>query len=64
MKKILMLGKNESKRRRGQQRLRWLDNITYTMEMNLNKFQEIVDDRGSWHAIIHEVTKSQKQLSD
>ena len=53
LEKILMPGKIESKRRRGQQRMRWLDNITYSMEMNLNKYQEIVGDRGAWHATIH-----------
>ena len=47
LEKILMLGKIESKRRSGQQRMRWLDNITYSMEMNLNKFQKIADDRGA-----------------
>jgi len=47
LEKILMLGKIESKRRRGQQRMRWLDNITYSMEMNLNKFRKIADDRGA-----------------
>ena len=64
LEKTLMLGKIKGKKRRGQQRMRWLDNITYSMEMNLNKFQEIVGDRGARHATIHEVTKSQKQLSD
>ena len=58
-KKTLMLGKIEGKRRRGWQRMRWLDSITDSMDMSLSKFQEIVKDRGSWHAAIHGVTKSQ-----
>ena len=64
LEKILMLGKIEGKRRRGRKRMRWLNNITDSVDMNLNKFWEIVKDRGDWHAVIHGVTKSQTQLSD
>ena len=53
-----MLGKIEGRRRRGQQRMRWLDSITDSMDMNLNKFQEIVENRGAWHAVVHGVAKS------
>ena len=58
MKKTLMLGKIKGKRRRGQQRMRWLDNITDSMDMNLRKFQEIVKGRKAWHAIVCGITKS------
>ena len=54
-----MLGKTEGRRRRGHQRMRWLDDITDTMDMNLYKFQEVVRDREAWCAAIHRVTKSQ-----
>ena len=54
----LMLGKIEDKRRRGWQRVRWLDTITNSMYMNLSKLQEIAEDRGAWHATIHVVTNS------
>ena len=57
--KTLMLGKIEGKRRRGQQRMRWLDGITASINMNLNKLQEMVMDRVSWRAAVHGVTKSQ-----
>ena len=54
----LMLRKIERKRRKGQQRMRWLDTITSSMGMNLSKLQETVKDRGAWHAAVHGVTKS------
>ena len=56
LEKTLMLGKTECKRRRGQQRMSWLDSITDLMNINLSKLQEIVEDRGAWHATVHEVT--------
>ena len=59
-----MLGKIEGRRRRGQQRMRRLDGITDLMDMNLGKLQEIVEDRGTWYAAVHEVTMSQTQPSD
>ena len=64
LEKTLMLGKTEGKRRSGQQRMRWLDSITDSMDMSLSKLQETVEYRGTWHAIVHGVTKSQTRLSD
>ena len=58
LEKILMLGKIEGKRRRGPQRMRWLDNITDSMDMSLSKLWEIVENRGAWHSAVHRVTKS------
>ena len=57
MKKTLMLGKTEDKRRRGQQRMRWLDRITDSMDMNLSKLWETVKERGAWRAAVHAVTE-------
>ena len=58
-----MLGKNDGKKRRGQQRLRWLDSITDSIDMSLSKLQEIVKDKKAWHAAVHGVTKNQTGLS-
>ena len=64
LEKTLMLAKIECKRRRGRQRMRWLNSIMDSMDMNLNKLQEIVKDREAWHAAVHGVTKSQTGLSN
>ena len=58
LEKTLMLGKIEGRRRRGQQRMRWLGSITDSMNLNLSKLQEILQDREAWHAAVHGVTKS------
>ena len=59
LKKIPMLGKTVGKRRKGQQRMRWLGRITNSMDINLIKLQEIVEDRGAWRAVVHGIAKSQ-----
>ena len=64
LEKIPMLGKIEGRRRRGQQRMSWLDGITYSMDMVLSKFRELVMDRETWRSVVHGVAKGQTQLSD
>ena len=64
LEKTLMLGKIEGKRRRGRQRMRWLDGITDSMNMNFSKVGEIVKDRKAWRVAVHGVAKSRAQLSD
>ena len=59
-----MLGKTEGRRRRGQQRMKWLDGITDSMDMSLSKLREIVKDREAWRTMVHGITKSQTQLSN
>ena len=64
LEKTLMLGKIEGRRRRGRQRIRWLDGITDSMELGLGRFQELVMGREAWHAVVHGVAKSRTRLSN
>ena len=64
LEKTLMLGKIEGRRRRGRQRMRWLDGVTYLIDMSLSKLEELVKDREAWRVALHGVVKSWTQLSD